>query len=242
MATTTELLSLFRDEVDDTLAPFLWSTEAFYSYLDDAQKMFCRLTEGIEDSTTPAITQLSIVPATTPGTDYYAISPLILKIRGAFRSDDGTELPILTAERARTYKVLFDQRPGKLVYLFEGFEKHKLRCWPWPTETLTVNLVTFRLPLNTLNDDDQQLEIDAQHHRHLLLWCKGLAYDKQDTETYDKRKAADYKAAFKDYCAQALREQERARRVSNAVAYGGIPMGDRQSVVGRTDYFNRRFP
>jgi hypothetical protein len=69
---------------------------------------------------------------------------------------------------------------------------------------------------------DQALEIDEQHHNALLLWMKHLAYDKQDSETLDKGMAAEYEARFRMYCAAALKEQERARRNSGTVIYGGL--------------------
>lgn len=216
---STELIDLYRVEMRDTEQPYLIEDAALYSYLDDAQKWFCRLTEGIEDSRTPGVTRLSIVP----DTEWYATSSLILKIRNAARTDTGAPVEVLSTERAAKLGIRFDGRTGPLRYLVAGFEKNYLRAWPMPSETVTLELSTFRLPLDTITDaGDQELEIDEQHHRHLLLWVKSLAYDNHDVEMFDRRKSDDYAAKFKDYCFRAMKEQERARRSNNTVIYGGI--------------------
>lgn len=216
---STELIELYRAEMRDTEEPYLISDAALYSYLDDAQKWFCRLTEGIEDSRTLDVTRLEIVP----GTEWYPTSKLILKLRTAHRTDTGAPVELLSAEKASRMDIRFDGRQGPLRYLVAGLEKNTLRAWPMPNETVTLELNTFRLPLSSITDaGDQELEIDEQHHRHLLLWVKHLAYDNHDVEMFDRRKSDDYAAKFKDYCFKAFKEQERARRSTNTVLYGGI--------------------
>lgn len=214
---TTELRDLFRSEFSDAAAPYLIPDTSVYAYLDDAQNMFCRLTEGIEDSRTTAVTRLSVVP----GTEWYALSPLILKVRKASRTDTGRAVAMVNAEKADALGIRFDGRSGVLDTLVAGLEKHAVRAWPIPNETVTVELATFRLPLAAITTSGQTLEIDIQHHQRLLLWVKHRAYGNQDTEIRDDKKALEYEQRFRAYCAQALTEQERARRVIGTVMYGG---------------------
>ena len=102
-------------------------------------------------------------------------------------------------------------------------EKHKLRAWPLPFDDATVELRVFRLPLEPITDiGDQELEVDEQHHNALLLWMKHLAFSKQDAETFDRGKADECERRFRAYCHAALKEQERARRNSGTVVYGGL--------------------
>lgn len=218
-----ELLSAFREEMADETAPYLWSDPTIYRYMTDAQRMFCRLTEGIEDSTTPSVCQLSVAPAT----QWYSLSPLVLKVRKATRADTGRTIPVVVSEKAESEGIRFDGRAGVLQAFVAGLSKAKLRAWPVPTETLTVNLSVFRLPLASLTGTGQDLEIDEQHHEHLLLWMKHRAYDKQDADTVDRVKSEDFKKRFQAYCYEAKKEQERARRTVGAVVYGGIAMGPR---------------
>lgn len=216
---STELLEAFRDEMVDTEAPYLWSDAAIYRYLDDAQKMFCRLTEGVEDSRTTALTQLAV----TPGTEWLTLSPLILKVRTALRADNGREVSIIPIEKAQDLGIRFNGQAGPVKHLVAGMEKRALRLWPVPNETVTLNLSVFRLPLQKITDaGDQELEIDEQHHEALLFWMKHKAYDKQDAETFDRRKSDEFEARFRVYCTAALKEQERARRDNGTVIYGGL--------------------
>lgn len=217
--TSTELLAAFRDEVADTVLPYLWSDATVYRYIDDAQKMFCRRTEGIEDSRTAAVTQLAVVP----NTEWYPTSKLILKIRSVTRNDTGRSVEVVNVERAPERGIYFDGRKGPIRALVAGLDKSALRAWPIPNETVTLSMSVFRLPLEAIADEgDQDLEVDEQHHQALLLWAKHLAYNKQDAETADPNRAADYEQRFYAYCAAARIEQERARRVVGTVAYGGI--------------------
>lgn len=215
---STELLGVFRDEMSDTEAPYLWSDTLLYRHFDDAQKMFCRKTEGIEDSSTPAITRLDI----QAGVEWYATDKRILKIRKAFDTATGRELPITNVERAGADGIRFDGRAAPLKALVAGMEKHKLRAWPKPSAATTVDLSVFRLPLLPITGPDQEFEIDEQHHMSLLLWVKHRAYGKEDAETFNRSKSDEYEQRFYLYCAEARKEQERARRVTGTVLYGGL--------------------
>jgi hypothetical protein len=216
---STELIDLYRSEMRDTEEPYLIGDTALYSYLDDAQQWFCRLTEGIEDSRTPSVTRLAVVP----NQEWYQTSSLILKVREAHRLDTGRPISIVNAEKATQLGVVFDGRVGPLQYLVTGLDKNHLRAWPTPNETVGVELRVFRRPLENITDaGDQPLEIDDHHHRHLLLWVKHLAYDNHDVEMFDKRKSDEYKAKFEAYCFKAMKEQERARRAVGTVIYGGL--------------------
>ena len=212
------MLAVFRDEMMDQELPYLWSDTAIYRYIDDAQKMFCRLTEGIEDSRTTALTELSIVP----GTVWYSTSPLVLKVRNAIRNDTGRHIPIIAVEKMQSEGVTFDGTVGPLKVLVSGFERDALRAWPIPSETVTVTLSVFRLPMVKIEEADQDLEVDDQHEGGLMLWVKHRAYDKQDAETFNKSKSMEYEQRFRQYCAAARVEQERRRRPTSTVVYGGI--------------------
>lgn len=217
---SSELLELWRSEITDKVVPYLWSDVEAFGYMDDAQKRFCRKTDGIADSRTAAVTQLSIVP----GTDWYTTHVSILNVRAATRGDTGKPLDLYTAEQANTIGIYFAPTPaGPIKGLVLGLESHAVRATPMPNETVTVNLSVYRLPLVAITDDgDQDFEIDEQHHAALMLWMKSRAYGKQDAETYDRRKAQDFAEQFEAYCAVAKQEQRRARRVLGNVAYGGI--------------------
>jgi hypothetical protein len=216
--TASDLLDLFRAEMRDLETPYLWSSSLFYSYLNDAQNMFCRLTEGIADASTESITQIVVDENTT----WVDTDPLILRFLAATRSDTGAEVEIINREDMSTRRWRFDSRTGPIQALVIGMEPHRARIYPNPNESVTLELRVFRLPFTPICDGGDDLEIDEQHHRHLLMWTKALAYGVQDAETFDKTKKAAFELEFHDYCEAAKREQGRARYKTRAVAYGGI--------------------
>lgn len=216
---STDLLDTFREEMNDAEAPYLWSDTLLYRYMNDAQEMFCRLTEGIEDSSTPSICRLDVVATT----EWYPISKKVLKVREAVDVATGRPYDVMNMEKASKQGVLFNGYPGPLKLFVAGLEKHKLRAWPKPTDDVSVELRVFRLPLVTITDDgDQAFEIDDQHVLSLLHWMKFKAYGKEDAETFDRRKSDEYEQRFYAYCANAKKEQERARRSTSTVFYGGL--------------------
>lgn len=210
------LVAAFRTDVFDQVAPYLWSDADIYRYASEAQRMFCRLTEGIEDARS-ALTQIAVVP----NTEWYTLSPLVLKVRFVTRNDTGRAVQCTAAEKAAQEGVFFDGRTGVLRALVTGLEKHAVRAYPMPTETVTLTAAVFRLPLAAITAAVAP-EIDEQHHEALLKWMRHQAYAKPDSEVYDLKKSEDAKADFERYCAKAKAEQNRARHSAGAVAYAGL--------------------
>ena len=210
---TTQLLAQFRGEVADTELPYLWSDALIYTYIDEAQKQFCRLTEGIEDARSYTL-KIKV------GVSWYDLDPAILRIRSAHDQATGREIPVVTTEKLSTMGTWFDGSAGPLRALVSGLEKGSLRALPVPSIASTVELRTFRLPADIAAGDD--FEIDAQHVLNLLYWVKYRAYSVQDADAGDKSRAELNRKEFELYCTRARVEQGRLRRPVSTVAYGGI--------------------
>ncbi len=80
---STELLALFRSDVVDDVAPYLWSDPEVYAYMNDAYFMFVRLTGGIPDGSS-SVTQLTAA-LDTPTT---ALDASVMRIRTAINLTD----------------------------------------------------------------------------------------------------------------------------------------------------------
>lgn len=220
------LLALFRADVRDDVAPYLWSDIEVLSYIDDAQKMFCRLQGGILDSTSP-LTVLTV----TIGVANVPYDPRILKVKGAWRESDGCVIEILNFEDLQFKPVTndygyrlppqIDNTPGPIKALVTGMDDTSFRIVHVPIEADIVHLTVLRLPLKTISEAELTLEIAEQHHRHLLLWVKHLAHLKQDAETYDRGRAEQFRSEFLAYCDMAKGERERRDHKPRTVAYGG---------------------
>lgn len=211
------LLDAFRSEVADTEAPFLWDDDEALTYLDDAQKMFCRLTGGIGDASS-SVTQLT----SSTDTDWLALSPLILKIRDITRVATGREVEVVNFEDMRRHGWRFDGVPGPVRRIVIGMEPGRVRLHPYPDQAETFQMIVDRLPLRRISDVNQKLEIAEQHHAALLWWMKARAYGKQDAETYDRTKSAECEQRFRLVCDDAKAEKDRAMHKTRVVSYGGI--------------------
>lgn len=209
------LIKEFRLDVDDNVAPFLWSDELVASYADDAQKMFCRLTNGIADATS----QMCEVDISA-GEAFAPIDKRILKIRSIARGSDGRAITLANIENLDGLRIT--DQTGPVLYAITGMEDNKVRWAHVPAVDDVARLVVFRLPLRTVTTTKAPLEIDEQHHRALLLWMKHLAYAKQDTDTADASKSAEAEMRFRAYCQFAKGEQDRAKHKIRVTAYGGI--------------------
>lgn len=228
---STELHDLFRLEVFDMAKPPFWSDTEIYNYMDDAQKMFCRLGGGIPDGTTDEITLIDV----SAGDTWFDISPKILKIRSAQRLSDFIDMRLLNFEDLqengrpteqwdygvqRTFNL--DDQIGDMRYIIVGLTENKARLLKRPTTADQIRLFVERMPIKNITDDEQPLEIREESHVGLLLWMKYRAFMKQDAEVFDKGKASDYEAQFRAYCKQAKAEKEMRAHKYRLMVYGGI--------------------
>jgi hypothetical protein len=211
------LRDLFRTEVDDSVAPFLWSDALIAIYADDAQKQFCRLTNGIADSTSE-VCSIDI----EAGEPIASLDKRILKIRRIQRDSDARKLDLFNLEDLDVRGIRLTSQKGPVRAAVLGMEEHTLRWLDVPVADDTASLSVYRLPLRDITVTRSQLEIDNQHHVHLILWMKHLAYSRQDADTFNQRLADQNEAAFRRYCVQAKAEQDRARSKIRTVAYGGL--------------------
>ena len=228
--TSDDLYDLFRSDVVDVEAPYLWSDPEVWMYMNDAYRMFVRLTGGVPDATSP-LTRLTLVP----GEAISQVSPLILRFRNAYLLSDGTELKIINEAEIplkgdRDYGQVVTQRrsmlQGRVEYMITGMGRSStggtVRWLRIPDKADTVQLSVQRLPLETVEPGFEFSDIGEEHHEHLMLWMKARAYGKQDAETFDRGRRDEYEQAFRAYCASAKAEWNRYRSHNMTTAYGGI--------------------
>lgn len=224
---STGLHDRFRSDTRDLGDPPLWTSSEIYQYINDAQNMFTRLTGGIADATS-AVTQLPVTAAQV----FVDISPKILKIRTVQRMSDYRDVELLNIEDLQrpniandyglaTRFLRLDATVGPMRALVLGMEANKGRLVDIPTDDDQLMLTVYRMPLENITAADQDLEVDEQHHEHLLLWVKRCAHMKQDAEAYDRGRAERFEQQFMTYCLQAKLERERREHKYRTVAYGG---------------------
>jgi len=230
-----DLIDLFRKQVADVEKPRLWDDVEVLQYLVDAQDMYVRLTGGITDGSSVAITQVAVVT----GVPFSKHSPYILRIRSGrlltarrmvkmASEADLSHVGVVQNSSLLDYgfikpPYLDDTDTGEVVAAVLGVEKNSIRWYKVPVADDICQLNVFRLPFPRIKDELSCLEIDEQHHMSLLYWMKHRAYSKEDGETYDKTLADSNEAKFRNYCERAKQEEERQRYKPRVVQYGGIP-------------------
>ena len=230
------LIDHWRKQVSDTAVPYLWDDDEALLFAIDAQDVFVRKMGGISDETIAAAsdpTNLRLHDiALTPNVALAAFSPYILRVRSAklltqkwsinFISEADVGTQMVRDYGFVTAKYLDDTDTGIVTSAVIGLIDGKVRWWRVPTVADTCRMHIYRLPFPRITTSESSLEIDEQHHIHLVAWMKHLAYSKEDAETYDKDLADKNEASFMKYCDDAKAEKDRQRFKPRIVHYGGL--------------------
>lgn len=213
-----DVVTAFRDDVYDTVEPYLWSTTEILRCVRSAVSRLASETGGLADASSEA-TEADVAA----GEAYIDLHESILKIRGAFLNSTGDKLAILNFQddEARS----FSTEAGYIKALVIGEEEHKARLVLVPAEDDSIKLVVYRKPLSlseafTVLSD---IEYDEDYLDGLLLGVKEKAYLKQDVDTFDKTASERNGEAFTAYIFEAKREADRRKaKPAREVVYGGI--------------------
>lgn len=188
-----ELITLFRNEVDDAVEPYLWSEAEALEYANDAQNEAARRSRLLVDSSTTAICQVSVTVASL---GLVALDPRVLFVR---RARFASQLPLrrMNMQDMEAQDPYWQDASASVARAFiPDFETGKLLIWPPPATDGTLLLTVVRDPLEQMNDDQDTPEIAARYHGSLRFWMMVRAYSKQDVEANDPKKMADSMALF----------------------------------------------
>lgn len=235
--TADDLAVLFRFAVDDTDADDpLWSDTELNSYMDGAQKEFARRTDYFSDASTVEIVQIPFIA----GDVFKAHDSRIIKIRSAKLITNGSKIiPATYADMENRVvnpsdynspfhfgsQLLWETSSGTPRYIITDMETNTLRLAPIPVADDTLELFVYRLPLQSITDDVQALEVvEEDFQRGLLFYMKYMAYLKNDIDTYDARLQQAALENHENFIEMAKRQLRRLRFSSTAgiVHYGGL--------------------
>jgi hypothetical protein len=211
--TGAELLATYRREMHDTARPYLWDDEDVLGYLDDAQRRFCQKTLGIRDAVSAACEVVL-----TAGEAFSPTHPSIRQIRSVHLSDGS---PVETVDWVVGERLVTEL--GRVRRAALGVSDDTIRWEYVPEADDTASLVIFRGPLGTVSEAtaDAPLEVPNDYTDALLMWARHRGYAKDDADTYDARRAAEFEEKFERRCAEIRRDQERRTHTQRTVAYGG---------------------
>lgn len=186
--TVEELEAMFRADIRDAKAPYLFTSADFLRFLNEAELQACiradlLLEEEDADLCTIAVTAPSAI---------YALHAAVTRVHFATftaeGSDEPTRLTLITRPELTRLRPRWRERtepPRELIPM-----DRKVRFGCIPEENGTLQLEVYRTPLTPMAAADDEPEIAAQHHTALIQWCLYRAYSRPDVERFD-RQAAD---------------------------------------------------
>lgn len=189
-----ELVAAFRSRIDDAAQPYLWTAADVQLYLDAAHREAAERALLIRDSVTPAVCSVAVVANTAS----YALHPSVLTVDRARLANQSRPLTVSSTDEMDRLNPGWEDMSGAPMFLVVDPDGSvpMARLVPKPTLTTTLALVVQRLPLASLNSDDDEPEIHARYHLGLVDWMMHLAYGKRDTETLNEQKALECEALF----------------------------------------------
>lgn len=181
-----ELIDIWRSDVGDTTEPYLWPDTVAIEFADDAQNEACRRARLLRDSTEPDICQIPLVA----GTAVYDLDPRIIRVDRARISGETVPLAFCMVRKADSVYPGWDTWDDALPQVvIPDHTARSLYLLPAPDAVGTLLLNVVRLPLITLDDVDDDLEIPLHHQRSLRHWMTYRALLQHDSETFDKKAA-----------------------------------------------------
>lgn len=190
--TLEELIESLRlDYLDDGVETYRWSNEQLTRWINQAQNDACRRQRLLVDKTS------SIASVTlTAGTANYTLSPLVHMVDEV--RFNGEVVPKYDAETLDDVLPGWnDLDPGEPIGYMQN--ARTLTLIPTPATSQdggTLSLTVWRLPLTTLEDDDDEPEIDPGYHEDLCHYAAAKAYRMPDEDLRDTHLAEFHEAEF----------------------------------------------
>lgn len=190
-----DLIDLFREEAGDVADPPLYGDTMLTRYANEGQREACRRARLLTDSSTAAICQYAVAANATTIT----LDPRVLFIRRVrLASVSERRIPRCAARDLDAHRPDWESAdPGDVLVYVPDWESGKLRFYPAPAASDTVNLTVIRLPLVDMAAiETDSPEIRPEFHERLVDWMIWRAYNRDDSETFDDKKAARAYARF----------------------------------------------
>lgn len=198
--TADDLISLTREYLGDTVAPYLWSDGFLLGALNRAEQEAAVRTLCLPDATTTAICRIALVA----GTARYAHDPRIIRIESIYL--DGALLEhVDAADMDARFGAAWATEANTPMHWFS--DGRTLTVHPTPVLPGALELVVYRWPMvdMTLNASPKVApEIDVKWHRALAHWVCFEAYQMVDTDNQRGDRAMPHLAQFEQVFGPAV--------------------------------------
>lgn len=188
------LIKQFRIDADDAVAPYRASDEAVTGWLNEAAQEACIRGRLLHESGNAAVCQIAVMA----GTAHYPLHPALYEIDYlAFRpAGDTRHHPVKLLSREELDRTMpnWRERTGRPEYAIQSDTAIRLAFAPESSGILYME--GFRVPLDSLANDNDEPEIHKSHHVKLIYWVLHRAFSVPDSEAIDPARAQLAEAAF----------------------------------------------
>lgn len=195
--TRTELITETRAVVDDTIAPYGWTTNRLLNWLAEGQDKFCEQTGYFADKTTYFVT-------TVLGQQDYLLSPRIVSVRSVW--DGGRQLVDGVGVTFSDTDFL-DTKVQSPVHYRTDLQTGFITFFEPVTAGISLTLRVHRRSKVSLKTAEP--EIPEQFHLALVEYAAYRAFSNHDKELQDPIKARDHFANFRAYVKDGSRAYRR---------------------------------
>jgi hypothetical protein len=213
--TAQQIIDLSRAKLDDTTNPPLWSTAELVEYMTECIEEICESPyEVIHDSYSPGVCNFTIYEETT----YHVLDASVIKVLAVRSSLRTSPLQKLTVDwldrnqpdwrnmvRGTSYGYLLDETTGYLRFV------------PLPGASAVITLSVVRYPLTAITVADLSVTpgIHRKYHRKLIPGILSKAYQKNDSETKDPNRSAQFGAEWERNKVDILIDITQERSISS---------------------------
>jgi len=210
-------------ETCDENALLRWSNESLTEFINEAIRKACRSSYLLKDM------QVTFDITLLDGEDSYSLDPRIIKVKSVRLKSSGNRLSEIASEDIWD-EVTRSGREGLPTSYFVDEITGEIGFYPTPTTASgleDVEFITYReemTPLDWDGDTEDSPEVNPRYHVSILNYAAYLAYLKDEANSLDPQRAAQFLTLFReDFDDNSVyTEVRRVRRKRGTTSYGGI--------------------
>lgn len=210
----SELIAIVREDyLDDAIQPYKWSQAGLLRKLTEAERQACNRANLLYDDTTATLTQITLVD----GQSTYSLSNTLTTIENIILDDKyiikstketlDSILPSWRTDTGMTNKTCYAVIQGRTIKFIpepDANDADKI-----------VYLECYRLPVNAIEDADQEFEIPVEFHRDLIWWVLHECYRQQDSDMFNQEKSDYFLNKFNQIFGEPVSAKVRQHQFEN---------------------------
>lgn len=211
----SQLIAEYRRRADDRAEPPFVEDADLAPMASEAEREACLRARLLFDDDSAAICQYAVAAGSAVVKLHSAVDVITAAEFLPSGSNNRRQLGLKGMDWVREqcdWSTRTSSRPGYLVHLAGG----KARLWPTPSVAGVLYLAVYRLPLNDIEDDGDEPEIEAVHHMGLVDWLLYRVFSTPDSELENPKRAAnalqEFELRFGPRPSADVRRRQRERR------------------------------